>query len=414
MKIIQATSPRRVGALCVLAVLAAIALPVRDAPASIYWTNHLSIGQAGLGGAPVDPSFLWPEQAGAIASACGMAIDSRHIYWADDWHGSIGRANLDGGSPDYTFITGIKEPCGVAVNDTHVFWASTGGNSIGRARLDGAEQNHAFVSAVTAPCGVAVNSTFVFWASNVGPSFSYVGRALLSGDKGPFLAEGGSEHSFCGVAANESHVFWGSYGDAIGRVGANGSDPEPRFITEVHRPCGVTIHDSQVFWAEQTGGRIGRAQLDGSGIDRGVVQGVGSVNCGIAVDGHAFRPAAGPPPRPASHFTFGRIKRNPRKAVTFIAVDVPSPGFFRVDVPLGIRGALLSRRGHGSALASGGRKWLKLWPGKGGVAARQWRRAIGRKGRVRVVIDFHYMEPGKAMTSKRKRLALVRTVTGRS
>ena len=74
-------------------------------PRHVYWTGFPnSIGRAKLDGSGVDPSFI----TGAGYFPLGIAVDARHIYWANpppsafDDHGvppdrgSIGRANLNG------------------------------------------------------------------------------------------------------------------------------------------------------------------------------------------------------------------------------------------------------------------------------------------------------------------------------
>lgn len=56
-----------------------------------------------------------------------LAVDSRHVYWANDnYYGpgvyeAIGRANLDGTSPDPTFITGVLGAFGVAVDSNCIY-----------------------------------------------------------------------------------------------------------------------------------------------------------------------------------------------------------------------------------------------------------------------------------------------------
>ena len=43
-----------------------------------------------------------------------MAVDSSHLYWADDPDGTIGEVNLDG-TGAHTIISGQDSPYGVAV-----------------------------------------------------------------------------------------------------------------------------------------------------------------------------------------------------------------------------------------------------------------------------------------------------------
>ncbi len=71
----------------------------------------------------------------------GVAVDAHFVYWANLGTNTIGRANLDGSSPNPSFITGASNPSGVAVDSGHIYWANNGANTIGRASLDGTGVN---------------------------------------------------------------------------------------------------------------------------------------------------------------------------------------------------------------------------------------------------------------------------------
>jgi hypothetical protein len=95
---------------------------------------------------------------------CGVAVDGGHVYWAN-WLGStIGRAGIDGGSPDDAFITGLAYPCGVAVDGSGVYWtnwtAGDPGEPFGRANLDGSGvvTPHVTDRHYAASCGIALDS----------------------------------------------------------------------------------------------------------------------------------------------------------------------------------------------------------------------------------------------------------------
>ncbi len=86
-----------------------------------------------------------------------MAVDGQHVYWANSSIGTLGRANLDGSSPDQSFITGASQPHGVAVDTQHVYWANLDVNTIGRANIDGTGANESFITSTTSPVSVAVD-----------------------------------------------------------------------------------------------------------------------------------------------------------------------------------------------------------------------------------------------------------------
>jgi Low-density lipoprotein receptor repeat class B len=132
-----------------------------------------SIGRANLDGTSPNQSFI-----SSVDGPVGVAVDGTHIYWANFSTDSIGRANLDGSSPDQSFITGASDPVAVAVDGNHIYWANNGTSSIGRANLDGTSPNPNFITVLFSPTGVAVDGNHVYWSEAV---FRTIGRANLDG-----------------------------------------------------------------------------------------------------------------------------------------------------------------------------------------------------------------------------------------
>ena len=253
----------RRAALLVSAVLAVTLASVSSADAFVYWANvggaaGTTIGRANLDGSSPNQSFI----TGASAP-CGVAVNSAHIYWANSTTGTIGRANLDGTSPEQSLVTGADAPCGVAVDAAHVYWANSNSSTIGRANLDGSSPSQSFITGTNQPLSVAVDSAHVYW------------DACTAG------------------------------GTTIGRVDLDGvTNKDPSFITGADNPCGVAVDGSHVYWANQTSsGTIGRANLDGTSPDQSFITGANQP-CGVAVD--SLSPPASSPPSNA--FTIGKVK----------------------------------------------------------------------------------------------------------
>ena len=82
-------------------------------------------------------------------------------------------------------------------------------------------------------------------------------------------------------------------------------------------------------------GHIGRANLDGSGVEPGFIAGVGARD--VAVDGlppgspaTSSCPPPPPPPPPDNSFSLGKLKRNLKKGTAKLTVKVPGPGELRL------------------------------------------------------------------------------------
>ena len=101
-----------------------------------------------------------------------MTIDATHIYWGSA-HG-IGRANLDGTSPEPTFIPGVGTVFlgfGLAVDSSHIYWGNGNTRAIGRANLDGSAPNPDFITGIDFTTGPAVNASHIYWGDYLPPRY---------------------------------------------------------------------------------------------------------------------------------------------------------------------------------------------------------------------------------------------------
>jgi len=237
----------------------------------VYWANFGSntIGRANIDGSGVNQSFITIPPHFYIGRAVdGIAVTATHIYWAENTADYIGRANIDGTGVDPTFITGLGQVTGVVkVSATHIYWADYGSNSIGRANIDGSGVNQNFITGIPGEVeGLAVTGTHIYYGSLTGNASASVGRANLDGS--------GVNHNF---------------------------------VTGVNSVYGVTVDSNYVYWTEPgvydyginqfPGTTIGRAALDGSGINHNFISGADGP-MGVAVTGE--QQAALPPQAPGA------------------------------------------------------------------------------------------------------------------
>ncbi len=227
--------------------------------ASIYWTNSSetstnSIGRANLDGTGVDQSFI----TGLSRDSPGVAVDSRHIYWANtDLQttdaGTIGRANLDGTGINQSLITVGEDwaPSGVAVDSSHVYWTNLGTGFVSRANLDGTEPNTNFIIGHAFAYAVAVDADHIYWADY---QEGQIGRANLDGtgvDEN-FITFPPSTTSIAGLAVDAGHMYWtDEYVNAIGRANLDGTGVDQSFIT-VSSPFGLAVDAGHIYWTSRS------------------------------------------------------------------------------------------------------------------------------------------------------------------
>jgi hypothetical protein len=91
------------------------------------------------------------------------------------------------------------------------------------------------------------------------------------------------------LAVDGSHLYWASSDGTIGRANLDGTGVNNTFITGASRPCGVAVDGAHIYWAsDAAAGTIGRAKLDGTGVNQSFITGA-TFACGVAVDaGHVY------------------------------------------------------------------------------------------------------------------------------
>jgi hypothetical protein len=164
-----------------------------------------------------------------------------------------------------------------------VYWGNAdlgAGTTIGRADLDGSGANPGFISAGRFPAGIAVDGQHIYWTNQAAGT---IGRASLYGTAVNRFFMTGIDTPF-GVAADGRHIYWTDGSGEIGRANLDGTGVEPSFIaTGDAHPFGVAVDAEHVYWTNLIADTIGRASLDGSSADPGFITGP-STPVGLAVD----------------------------------------------------------------------------------------------------------------------------------
>jgi alpha-tubulin suppressor-like RCC1 family protein len=194
-----------------------------------------------------------------------------YIYWtsSDTRDGPIGRANLDGTGVDHRFITGTHHTTfGIAVDGTHIYWPS-GAGGIGRANLDGTDLESPFTTDIIHAGPIAVAGPYIYFGQS-----SDFGRVNLDGTGETFFPtsgeeDSGGEQNLVGIAVDGAHIYWADPGGNIGRANLDGTGVNTRFIRTDGTPFVVAVDREHVYWTDVSPtSTIARANLDGTGVNR--------------------------------------------------------------------------------------------------------------------------------------------------
>jgi hypothetical protein len=270
----------------------------------VYWSTFVdgTIGRADLDGSALDQSFITGPAVGEVPGA--MAVDSQHIYWVSEVSNNsyIFRANLDGsGAIGLLPATGSE---GVAVDAGQVYWTNTEADTIGRADLDGGDVDQSFISGLTAPWGIAVDGQHIYWANRISESIS---RANLDGTEVDQTFITGIPDP-TEVAVDAQHLYWtDNSADEIGRADLDGSGVEKGFITGLNHPGGLALDPPP-----------------GSGSGPSPLPSPAPV-VGPPAPG-APPPPPPDPVKPTNAFKLGGTKLNRGQGSAILTVAVPGPG----------------------------------------------------------------------------------------
>ena len=264
--------------------------------------------------------------AGVVGVATGRTSAPAapvYLYWANFTPGwgakpaatTLGRARLDGTGVEHSFISKAgRLPCGVALDRKRIYWAEAlggevgrpdEGGAIGRANRDGSGVNARFVPTpgIRNNCGVAIAGSHIYWASagaiaranvdGTGVQLQFIpGLAIPRTSPGHGVAGGP-----CGIAVAGKYIYWmnaaeGAMPVAIGRANLDGTGVDKRFITGVTPGCAITVVRGHIYWTNagfvESRYAIGRANVDGTGVDQRFIRTAG-IPCGVAVyQGHIY------------------------------------------------------------------------------------------------------------------------------
>jgi hypothetical protein len=299
------------------------------ADAYIFWSSYDS-GQSTVGRAGLDASGVNGALVTDIYYGGGVATDGTHVYWGESGsnpkQASIGRATVDGEGVDRAF----QAPgtfCGVfglraTASDLYWLESTCANRAIYRASNAGG-QGYNQLGSASDICGFDIDANYVYWSES-----HYIARTPNSTTPQPIehtWLDVGSGFAACAVAVNGSHVYWTNQapatdfrGTSIGRAALSG-DPksvEPEFLvgttffTGSSSPSGLAVAGDFIYWTNQppsggVTGSIGRANLDGTGVDYTFVDNVFDP-FSLDVDSQGPAPASAsntpkptrPPPRP--------------------------------------------------------------------------------------------------------------------
>jgi hypothetical protein len=171
-----------------------------------------------------------------------------------------------------------------------LYWLDQAG--IGRSNLDGTDIVHNFIPFdvvggvfnVAGPCGMAVDRKYVYWIVRTSSQGSQVARAKRdrTGLDTTFITDLVGPQC---LAVDSAHIYWTTDWQTIGRANLDGTGVNQGFIHNFpDEPSGLAVDGAHIYWANANAATIGRANIDGTGVNQAFI-GLGSFGEGVVVDG---------------------------------------------------------------------------------------------------------------------------------
>lgn len=407
-------------------LLTLLAFGVGRAEAAVYWGSEDGLGAANLDGSAPQPNyFYFPFAAEMQGPACGVALAAGSVYWATPE--AIVRRQFEGENLyPAAVVPHLSDACGLTTDGSHLFWgnyghppSAPGQGSIGRANLDGSEANSAFIAGLERPCGLATDGQRLYWLERgYFQSGTSIGRANLDGS----AAEPGffgltSGVTGCGIAASGGYLYWAER-DSIARLNLALGEPEPEFIPHLGTVEGIAVQGGQIYWVSDLSGTgtsdIGRAHLDGSGVEPAWISVAERELGGVAVDPQPTPPALTLPAR--GIVSAPKLEFNVRSGAVLLGVYVPATGPLRFPTApqgsLAVTSSGLSwtvlQAGGPYALHSGDYLWnVRIRSGSGKVGKRI-RTQLRKRGWAQVNVHLAYTAPRSHTVEATRKVTLRR------
>jgi 6-phosphogluconolactonase (cycloisomerase 2 family) len=213
-------------------------------------------------------TYSWTVDATAPAVSLASAAG---LMWANNTSPStIGFANADATGSNQSLVAGLPNTRGTFSDGRYLWWASDNG-SIGRANRDGSNAIAGFVTGGGSfDPGMASDGTYLYWGDR---NANRIDRISLNAPSGtsPTVIVAGANQPY-GVAISGSHIYWTQQGATIGRANLDGTGVNSAFLsTGFSQLVGLAADGSNLWIGDQGSSQILRVGLDASGNTTGTL-----------------------------------------------------------------------------------------------------------------------------------------------
>lgn len=185
----------------------------------LYWTDGQYVGRAKLDGTQVNTRFM---DLGAGALSVGVAVTDSHIYLTQWFQPGILQANKSDGNARMVIVSGLPltSITGVVATNEGIYWSDFGNGRIGRANLDGTSPNLNYLLGQPEVTGVTVVGDRLYW------TLRGLGQVRTANTVDKVVTTVGTPGYaiYGGPSVSNGQVYWAAAG-RIGRLGVDGSAP---------------------------------------------------------------------------------------------------------------------------------------------------------------------------------------------
>lgn len=186
----------------------------------------------------------------ALTATGVPVVAPRYLYWGSS---DIGRAQLNGTSPNASFVLSPGTPNALDVGAGYIYWYSNSG-AILRIPVAGTGDPETVMDLPDECWGLVVAAPYLYWANY---STKEIWRSGLDGSNAQVLLTGLDNPT--GLDVDGGYVYWSEYSGAstskIRRVSLTDLTATPDILYEysassTRGPAGLEVGAGRVYWAE--------------------------------------------------------------------------------------------------------------------------------------------------------------------
>jgi streptogramin lyase len=239
-----------------------------------------------VAGAPLGFTEDWPITT-ASSGPYGVAAGPDGNLWVTESSASkIARVTTAGQVSEFSTPSASSQPYGIAPGpDGNIWFTELQANKVAKITPAGTITEYPVPTASAGPAGITAGPDGNLWFTE--SQANAIGQITPAGVINEFALPTASAAPQAITSGSDGNLWFTEQGSGqVGMLSPTTTPTNPGFVTGMSNPGAVVVDGAHIFWRQGT--TIGRANIDGSGVNASFLTGVGNILRGassLASDG---------------------------------------------------------------------------------------------------------------------------------